>query len=92
MEEQIIKYPASSEAPTSLYWRGRLYEDVEKNLPQAANFYTALSTTYRNYYYRQPGPAAADRHGHAAAGRPRTGARVGACARTTDAGRRTPRE
>ncbi len=51
MEEQVIKYPASAEAPTSLYWRGRLYEDVEKNLPQAANFYTSLSTTYRNYYY-----------------------------------------
>ena len=51
MEEQVAKYPASSEAPTSLYWRGRLYEDVEGNKPQAANFYTALSTTYRNYYY-----------------------------------------
>ncbi len=51
MEEQIAKYPASSEAPTALYWRGRLYEDPEKNPQQAANFYTALSTTYRNYYY-----------------------------------------
>ena len=51
MEEQVAKYPASSEAPTALYWRGRLYEDPEKNAPQAFNFYTALTTTYRNYYY-----------------------------------------
>ncbi len=51
MEEQVAKYPSSSEAPTALYWRGRLYEEPEKNPEQAANFYTALSTTYRNYYY-----------------------------------------
>ncbi|MGI4755404.1 MAG: transglycosylase SLT domain-containing protein [Janthinobacterium lividum] len=51
MEEQVARYPASSEAPTALYWRGRLYEDPEKNPQQAANFYAALSTTYRNYYY-----------------------------------------
>ena len=51
MEEQVTKFPTSAEAPTALYWRGRLYEDPEKNNAQAANFYTALSTTYRNYYY-----------------------------------------
>ena len=51
MEEQIARYPASPEAPTALYWRGRLYEDPERNPAQAANFYNALSTTYRNYYY-----------------------------------------
>lgn len=51
MEEQVQKYPLSGEAPTALYWRGRLYEDPEKNPAQAANFYTALTTTYRNYYY-----------------------------------------
>ena len=51
MEEQVSKYPASSEAPTALYWRGRLYEDPEKNPGQAANFYNALIATYRNYYY-----------------------------------------
>ncbi len=51
MEEQVARYPTSQEAPTALYWRGRLYEDPERNLAQAANFYTALSNTYRNYYY-----------------------------------------
>ncbi len=51
MEEQIAKYPASSEAPGAIYWRGRLFEDPEHNLPQAANFYSKLSDSYRNYYY-----------------------------------------
>jgi soluble lytic murein transglycosylase len=51
MEEQVAKYPASQEAPTALYWRGRLYEDPERNPGQAANFYNTLSNTYRNYYY-----------------------------------------
>ncbi|WP_086011967.1 transglycosylase SLT domain-containing protein [Terriglobus roseus] len=51
MEEQVVKYPMSQEAPNALYWRGRLYEDPERNFSQAANFYTALSNTYRNYYY-----------------------------------------
>jgi len=51
MEEQIAKYPASAEAPSALYWRGRMYEDPEKNYSQAANFYTALTNGYRNFYY-----------------------------------------
>lgn len=51
MEEQIVKYPKSNEAVSALYWRGRLYEDPEKNYAQAANFYRKLSATYSNYYY-----------------------------------------
>lgn len=51
MEEQIAKYPTSSEAPGAIYWRGRLYEDPEKNYAQAANFYNALLNGYRNFYY-----------------------------------------
>ncbi len=51
MEEQIARYPASAEAPSALYWRGRLYEEPEKNYAQAANFYNALSNGYRNFYY-----------------------------------------
>ena len=51
MEEQIARYPTSAETPGALYWRGRLYEDPEKNYAQAANFYTALTSGYRNYYY-----------------------------------------
>ena len=51
MEEQIARYPTSAEAPSALYWRGRLYEEPEKNFAQAANFYNALSNGYRNFYY-----------------------------------------
>ncbi len=51
MDEQIRLYPDSVEAPTALYWRGRIYEDEEHNLGQAANYYRALTRNYANYYY-----------------------------------------
>ncbi len=51
MEEQIARYPTSGEAPGALYWRGRLFEEPEKNYAQAANFYNALTNGYRNFYY-----------------------------------------
>ncbi|MEZ2345736.1 transglycosylase SLT domain-containing protein [Terriglobus sp. RCC_193] len=51
MEEQIMRFPLGPEVPTALYWRGRLYRDVEKNSGQAANYFSVLSNTYRNYYY-----------------------------------------
>ena len=51
MDEQIGRYTAGIEVPSALYWRGRLYEDTEGNLPQAANYYRALSESYANYYY-----------------------------------------
>lgn len=51
MEEQLVRYPRSNEAVAALYWRGRLYEDQEKNYPQAVNFYRTLTQTYANYYY-----------------------------------------
>jgi soluble lytic murein transglycosylase len=51
MDEQIVRYAAGIEAPTALYWRGRIYEDEEHNLGQAANYYRTLSASYVNYYY-----------------------------------------
>jgi soluble lytic murein transglycosylase len=51
MDEQVVRYAAGIEAPTALYWRGRIYEDEEHNLGQAANYYRALSSSYVNYYY-----------------------------------------
>lgn len=51
MDEQIMRFPLGQEVPTALYWRGRLLRDVEKNPAQAANYFTVLSNTYRNYYY-----------------------------------------
>jgi soluble lytic murein transglycosylase len=51
MDEQIVNYNAGIEIPGALYWRGRLYEDGEHNLPQAMNYYKALQTSYINSYY-----------------------------------------
>lgn len=53
MDEQILRYAAGIEAPSALYWRGRIYEDEEHNLGQAANYYRALSSGYTNYYYAE---------------------------------------
>jgi soluble lytic murein transglycosylase len=57
MEEQIQLYPAGTEIPAALYWRGRLYEDVEHDDGQALNFYTALNASYVNSYYAWLGRA-----------------------------------
>lgn len=50
-EEQITMYPGGQEIPGALYWRGRLYEDVEGNFGQALNYYHALDQAYVNSYY-----------------------------------------
>jgi len=51
MDEQIERYTAGIEAPSALYWRGRIYEDEEHNFAQAVNYYKALSGAYTDYYY-----------------------------------------
>jgi soluble lytic murein transglycosylase len=51
MDEQITSYPGGTEIPGALYWRGRLYEDVEHDLSQALNYYKALNDSYPNSYY-----------------------------------------
>jgi soluble lytic murein transglycosylase len=51
MDEQIQGYPAGIEVPSALYWRGRIYEDEEKNFGQAVNYYHALTSSYINFYY-----------------------------------------
>ncbi len=50
-DEQITTYPGGTEIPGALYWRGRLYEDVEKNPGQAVEYYKALNAAYVNTYY-----------------------------------------
>lgn len=54
-DEQITLYPGGQEIPGALYWRGRLYEDVEGNFGQALNFYRALNGAYVNSYYAMLG-------------------------------------
>ena len=51
MDEQIANYPGGQEIPGALYWRGRLYEDVEHNFGQALNYYKMLDDAYVNSYY-----------------------------------------
>ena len=55
MDEQITTYGGGTEIPGALYWRGRLYEDVEHNLPQATNYYKALNASFVNSYYAMLG-------------------------------------
>src|SRR5258708_30648880 len=43
-------YPASSEVPPALYWRGRLAEN-DKDIPLARACYTRLSDFFRYFYY-----------------------------------------
>ena len=51
MEEQVQIFGAGIEAPGALYWRGRIYEDEEKNFGQAVNYYRALAESFTNSYY-----------------------------------------
>lgn len=51
MDEQIQNYPGGQEIPGALYWRGRLYEDVEHNFSQALNYYNKVNDAYVNSYY-----------------------------------------
>ncbi len=51
MDQQIVRYPGGDEVPSALYWRGRIYEDADGNLPQAADYYRRLNGAYVNYYY-----------------------------------------
>jgi soluble lytic murein transglycosylase len=51
MDEQILQYPGGNQIPGALYWRARLYEDVEHNFGQALNYYRKLNESYVNSYY-----------------------------------------
>jgi soluble lytic murein transglycosylase len=51
MDEQIQGYPAGIEVPSALYWRGRIYEEQDRNFSQAANYYRTLTSSYINFYY-----------------------------------------
>ena len=51
MDEQIVRYGAGIEASSALYWRGRIYEDEDRDFAQAANYYRSLVANYNNYYY-----------------------------------------
>jgi soluble lytic murein transglycosylase len=51
MDEQVVRYGAGIEAPSALYWRGRIYEEEEHDFAHAAAYYKSLVANYTNYYY-----------------------------------------
>jgi len=51
MDEQLQRYAGGIEISPALYWRGRIYEEVEHNPAQAANYYRTLVAAHANYYY-----------------------------------------
>lgn len=51
-EEQISKYPSSSEVPAALYWRARLAED-DHDPGKARAYYLKLSDRFHSYYYAE---------------------------------------
>ena len=51
MDEQVQRYPAGVEVSAALYWRARIFEEEEKNFPQATNYYHAITANFQNFYY-----------------------------------------
>jgi soluble lytic murein transglycosylase len=51
MDEQIANYPRGKEIPGALYWRGRIYEQMEHRPEMAATYYRTLARVYQHYYY-----------------------------------------
>lgn len=50
-EEQVQRWPTAPQASAALYWRGRIYEDAEKNAAAARACYDKLIASYRHSYY-----------------------------------------
>lgn len=50
-DAQIARYPGDSHAAAAIYWRGVVYQEVEKNPAAAAAYYNKILTAYCHYYY-----------------------------------------
>ena len=50
-DEQIRVYAGGKEIPSAIYWRGRIYEEQEKNPGAAAEYYRTILRVYPHYYY-----------------------------------------
>jgi soluble lytic murein transglycosylase len=50
-DEQIERYPDDTHISAAVYWRGVVYQEVEKNPAAAAACYQKLIRSYRQYYY-----------------------------------------
>jgi soluble lytic murein transglycosylase len=79
-DEQIRVYAGGKEIPSALYWRGRIYEDQEKNPAAAAAYYRTIPRVFPHYYYAM---LAQDRLTHLGAVTPDTIAGLDALQPTT---------
>jgi soluble lytic murein transglycosylase len=52
-DEQIRLYPTATETVSALYWRGRLYETLERRSDLAAANYRAVDRGFQHYFYAQ---------------------------------------
>ncbi len=52
-DEQIQRYPGTSETVSALYWRGRLYETQDHNPAMAAANYRTIVRAYQHFFYAQ---------------------------------------
>jgi len=52
-DEQIERYPGTTETVSALYWRGRLYESQDHNPAMAAANYRTIVRAYQHFFYAQ---------------------------------------
>jgi soluble lytic murein transglycosylase len=52
-DEQIKLFPGATETVSALYWRGRLYESLDKKPAQAAANYRTIVRVYQHFFYAQ---------------------------------------
>jgi len=52
-DEQIKLYPSAKETVSALYWRGRLYENLDRKPEMAATNYRTLTRVYPHFFYAQ---------------------------------------
>jgi len=52
-DEQIRLYPSATETVSALYWRGRLYESMDRRGDLAAANYRTVVRAYQHYFYAQ---------------------------------------
>ncbi len=50
-DEQINRYPSATDTVAALYWRARIYEEVEHKPGRAAVNYRAIANRYQHYFY-----------------------------------------
>ena len=52
-DDQIRLYPGATETVSALYWRGRLYETLDRNTAHAAANYRTIVRAYQHFFYAQ---------------------------------------